>query len=482
MMRARVLIAAIACSLASQHAQAQGDDSVMIRIVNLELRTAVQMLQQYLDRPVVMSGNGSATVTLETPKPVPRSAVLPLLRGLLDNNGFDLVADSSGQMYRARARASGPTFNPPTTQRVQQAALELFVLPLKHARADDVAGTVNALYGRVAQDGAGARAPSLSDALRTNQMPPVDAPPPQAIPGAAGRSASLSGDIVIVADARANSLLIRANRADFLLIEAVVQQLDVRPLQVMIEVLIAEVRRGRGLQLGVESTLGATEIGKTGTTIQGGVSSGPGLGDLALKVMNIDGLNLQATLRAGEDRGEVKILSRPVIFTTNNEEAEIVVGTQRPFIQLSRALPTDAAVRDQVVQYKEVGTKLLVRPTISVDGSVQLAVIQEVSGATNETAFNAPVISTRSVRTNLLIQDGRTMALGGLTDRQRESTRRGIPILSAIPILGGLFGQMTRRTDETELFVFLTPRVIRTDEDAARLTDPLHARAEARDK
>jgi general secretion pathway protein D len=147
-------------------------------------------------------------------------------------------------------------------------------------------------------------------------------------------------------------------------------------------------------------------------------------------------------------------------------------------VQLSRALPTDAAVRDQIVQYKEVGTKLIVRPTISADGSVQLDVAQEVSNATEETAFNAPVISTRSVRTQLLIRDGQTVALGGLADRQKDVSQSGVPILSSIPILGGLFGRASRRATETELFIFLTPRVIRTDEDAARLSAPMRERAE----
>src|ERR1051326_7976268 len=76
---------------------------------------------------------------------------------------------------------------------------------------------------------------------------------------------------------------------------------------------------------------------------------------------------------------------RPVVLTANDEEAQVVVGSQRPFVQVSRALPTDAAVRDEVVQYRDVGTKLNVRPTISVDGTVQLSVAQEVSSATAET-------------------------------------------------------------------------------------------------
>jgi general secretion pathway protein D len=130
------------------------------------------------------------------------------------------------------------------------------------------------------------------------------------------------------------------------------------------------------------------------------------------------------------------------------------------------------------VQYKDVGTKLTVRPTISVDGTVQLHVSQEVSNATTETAFNAPVISTRSVRTDLLAKDGQTIVLGGLTDKQRDVQAEGIPLLSSIPLIGGFFGRQARNSSETELFIFLTPRVIRTDEDAERLTAPLRTRAD----
>jgi general secretion pathway protein D len=147
---------------------------------------------------------------------------------------------------------------------------------------------------------------------------------------------------------------------------------------------------------------------------------------------------------------------------------------------VQRSLPTDAASRDQIVQYKEVGTKLTVQPSISEDGAVQLDVTQEVSSATAETAFNAPVISTRSIQTQLLVRDGQTVVLGGLADRQRDVAQRGLPFLSAIPVLGGLFGSAERRTTETELFVFLTPRVIRTDDDAMRVSAPFQERAAKR--
>jgi general secretion pathway protein D len=142
-----------------------------------------------------------------------------------------------------------------------------------------------------------------------------------------------------------------------------------------------------------------------------------------------------------------------------------MVGSQRPFIQVQRALPTDAPIRDQVVQFKDVGTRLSVRPTISDDGYVTLRVSQEVNAATAEVAFDAPVISTRTIQTQLLVKDGHTAVLGGLADQQRDETRAGVPILSSLPFIGGLFGRQIRHTTDTELFVFLTPRVIRSDDD-----------------
>jgi len=466
------------------------DDSVIIRIVGTELRAAVRILGQYLDRPVLFSGQGSALVTIETPLPVPRRSVALLLRGVLESEGYELALDSSATLYRARPRA------PPvasasvlsmqgvgsSSRRVEGTELpELFVLALEHARAADVAQTVNAIFRQDAIGNPPVRTETLADEPRAAHAVAALRDAAGAAPGILPRQpASLTGDIAIVPDARANSLLVRANRGDFELVRAVVRQLDVRPLQALIEVLIAEVRRDRGLTFGASSALPATSIGKAGATMTAttGASPSPGLGDFVLRVMGIGGIDVEAALRAAAKRGDVRILSRPVILTANNERAEIVVGTQRPFVQLSRSLPTDAAVRDQIVQYRDVGTKLSVRPTIGGDGSVQLEVMQEVSSATSETQFNAPVIATRSVQTHLLARDGQTIALGGLTDRQHDSARSGVPLLSAIPLLGGFFGRASSRTTETELFVFLTPRVIRTDEDATRLSRPLRERAD----
>jgi general secretion pathway protein D len=468
-------------------------DSVTIRAVNVDLRTAVQLLGQYLDRPVLFSGQGGGgLVMLETPKPVPRSDVVRLLRGLLDSHNYELVDDTASRLYRARAKDAprsqpGPAGldSPRFPAGGADGTLQLSVIRLKHARASDVANTVNALYGRGSGLDRATRRPTLGDELRANQMMSAGstAPPPPGVAGPQPTPSTFTGDVTIVPDTRANNLLIRANRADFALIEAAVKEIDVRPLQVLIEVLIAEVRRDRSLGLGVDLDVPKSKLrGRTDVQVGGAVGGAggngtPGLGEFVLNVMGVGGMNADGFLKFAAGRGNVAIVSRPVVLTANNEEAQIVIGSQRPFVQVSRSLPTDGGARDQVVQYKDVGTKLSVRPTISGDGIVQLEVTQEVSNATGETSFNAPVISTRSVQTHLLVQDGQTVALGGLADRQKDVSRSGIPVLSYLPVIGGLFGRTSYITSETELFVFLTPRVIRTDEEAKRLSNPLEERA-----
>jgi general secretion pathway protein D len=455
-------------------------DSVTVRLMDVELRVALQSLARYLERPLVYGNLPGTKVSVETPSPVPRSDILALVRGILDGAGLELASDSG--IYRVRTRAESMPGSPASAPTGGTGAqpVELYVLRLRHAKASEVASTVNALYGRAAAFGeqGSPRARTLAQDLRESQASPA-APltSPNTTIAVAGRDAVLAGDVTIIPDPRANSLLIRASRSDFDLVAAAVRELDVRPLQVLIELMIAEVRHDRALGFGVDAALPKQNLPGSGTSISA-TTAGAGLGDFVLKLMSIGGLDVDATLRAAASRGDVSILSRPVVITANNHAAEILVGSQRPFVQVSRTLPTDSPLRDQVIQYKEVGTKLSVLPTISDDGYIMLEVTQEVNAATAETQFDAPVISTRLVQTRLLVKDGQTVALGGLTDRQRDANTSGVPLLSAIPGIGGLFGRSSRRTSETELFLFLSPRVLRSDEDADNVTQPLKQRAE----
>jgi len=455
-------------------------DSVSVRLVDVDLRAALTLLGRHLDRPVLFGSIQPARVTLETPRPVPRREILRLVRAVVESQNLAFALDSVADVYRVQAkeppqRAPGPmpTVPPGATTR---GVTELFVVRLKHARAQDVAAVVNTLYGRAAALGEiNGPAPTLAQELR----PPVPSPDPprQAVAGVAGRAAMLSADVTIVPDPGTNSLLVRAVRTDFELIQAAVQEIDIRPLQVLIEVVIAEVRKDRSFSLGVDGKVGPVGVPGTGNTEVSATTSGIGLGDFVMKVMNVGGVDAEFVLRAAAARGDVRIVSRPVVLAANNQTADITVGSQRPFVQVQRSLPTDVAQRDQVVQYRDVGTQLTVKPTISADGYVMLDVTQEVNQATSEVQFDAPVISTRSVQTQLLVKNGQTVVLGGISDHQRDVNKGGFPVLSRLPLLGALFGRQSRRTTETELFLFLKPVVLFTDEDAERATAPMQRRS-----
>lgn len=449
-------------------------DSLRIRFVDTDLRAVIQALGHYMSKPVIATNVPGVKVSLETPEMIPRSTVGSLLRGLVQTNGLELTEESTFVRVAPPPPAPAAASVPATSAQSKQAAtVQLFVVRLKHARASDVAATINQLFGgggEFAGRGGGLSTGTLGDELRRNNVAPQGAAGDAAARSTGGHTASLTGSVVIVPDELTNSLLVRANEGDFHVMKEAVDQLDIRPLQVLIEVLIVEVRHDRSFDFGADLTLAATDVGK-GASVQGATQGG-GLGDLAIHVMGLAHGKLDAILRLAESKGDVEIVSRPVLLASNNTEARFLVGSQRPFVQVSRSLPTDTPSRDQVVQYRDVGTKLTVRPTINQDGYVSLVLQQEINAATSETQFDAPIISTREAATQVLVRDGQTIVLGGLRDRQRDQSRSGIPVLSSIPILGGLFGSTSRRSSSTELFLFVTPRIIRTDADADSLTVP----------
>ena len=458
------------------------NDSVSVRFVDADIRGVIQALGRYLPKPVLVGAVQPVRVSLETPAPVARAAVRDLLKGLVESQNLEFSEDSSFfRIGPARplppGGGAGGAGLPPGGGAVGQGAaqVQLFVIRLKHARAADVAATVNLLFGAGGEFSgrSGLSTPTLSDELRRNVVPPAGAAP---VPGQAAapvaKPAALSGPVTIVPDELTNSLLIRASQQDYDVLKQGVEQLDIRPLQVLIEVMIIEARRDRRFSFGADLFVPPQSADKGNGSVDA-TSLGGGLGDLVIHLMNLGHAEIDATLRAAASKGDVQIISRPVLLASNNTEARLLVGSQLPFVQVSRSLPTDTPTRDQVVQYRDVGTKLTVRPTINQDGYVALLIQQEVNQATSEFQFDAPVISTREAATQVLVRNGQTIVLGGLRDQQRERTQSGIPILSGIPIIGGLFGSADRSKTETELYLFLTPRILTTDADADSVTAPL---------
>lgn len=494
------LAAASPTTASVQQIETSGD-SVRIDFQDTDIRAVISALAELMNANVSYGELPARKVTLRTPNAVPRDSLRPILDAVLRANGLEIREDAS--VLRIVPASEARSAAPARAKTAEPAGdLNLYVIRLKHAHAAEVAAVINALFGGAAPD-PGARSSTrrsaLSGQLRQGLVPPglpteTDQPAARRAPGARaptqgddrqgedrqeGRPAELESEVTIVPDIATNSLLIRATPADFRVLQQAVEHLDVRPLQVMIEVFIAEVRRNALTQLGLQLLVPTQEADDLEVEAELRERT---LGNLVIRIMQLDGAGIDALFEALSASSDVRIVSRPVLVTANNQEAHILVGSERPFIQVARALPTDAGVRDQIVQFRDVGTKLTVLPTINTDGYVSLSVLQEVSAATAETQFGAPVISTREASTQLLVKDGQTVVIGGLIDRQRERVRSGVPILKDLPILGALFGSTTWRTTNTELFLFLTPHVLATDADVEEAREAAETAAPALDE
>jgi len=477
-------IALFACLLLSPPGvvagQAAPDTSqVTFDFQNVDIRAVITAMAEAGDLNVSFGSLPSKTVTLRTSQPVPRDGVRQLLESVVTSNGLTLT-DDNGLLRVSEPEPPAPStprtpVTPPRRSREQEdVPLEFYVYRLKHAEAPEMASTLQALFGgTVMSSGSSPLRSTLSDQLRSQRIQPgnPDAGGVQRQALVQAPQSSNANDFYIVADEMSNSLLIRARPAGWDALRQVVDTLDVRPLQTLIEATIVEVRRSATTRLDVSTDI-PLQLHSSGTELGGQIGK-PATGDAVLKVLGLGSISADIVMSASRSNANIRVLSRPLIVAQNNYEARILIGSQRPFVQVVRALPTESAVRDQVVQYRDVGTSLSIRPTISSDGHVALTIVEEVSNATSETQFGAPVISSREASTRLVLNDGQTAVIGGLIDYTQEDVRSGVPLLRDIPLLGLLFGSTTKTRVQTELFLFLTPHVVRTDEEAERLRQQL---------
>jgi len=467
-MAARALsLIVIALSLQAQDTTAirQTAGGILIDFQDVDLRTVITALAEVGGLNVSYGDIPTRRTTLRLHQPIAKGDVLPLLKSVAATNGLLLVQED--QVIRLQPDDSR---NSATGQQKSVAVPEsrLFVYRLRHARAAKIASTLQAIFGSPTSQG---------QALAG--MPPRTGSQSSALAGDSAKSASRTTSVVsivatlhapvqIVSDEATNSLVIHAIETDYDVVRQAIEALDLRPRQVLIEMLIAEVRQSSELDLGIAAR--ATRDDDNAAR-RGGAIASSSTADLILRLTSNATFDINVALHALQSRGDVRIISRPVLLAQNNQEAKILVGSQRPFVQVFRSLPTEAAVRDQVVQYKDVGTSLTILPAINADGYVDLQLAQEVSTATTEVQFGAPVISTRETSTHLLVRNGQTAVIGGLVDRTQETSRAGLPFLTAIPLAGHLFGSAVASRATTELFLFLTPHIIEGDSDVDRLRD-----------
>jgi general secretion pathway protein D len=276
------------------------------------------------------------------------------------------------------------------------------------------------------------------------------------------------GSLRVVADEVNNAILVYGTAAEYAKIEVTLKRLDVPPTQVLIEATIVEVTLSDDLRYGLQWTFNdAQSNGKVGTsvlsTLAGGLVGGP-LAGFSYTLRNSVG-NVRAVLNALADRSLVKVISSPSLMVLDNHTAQIVVGNQQP-IKSAETIITGGNVSTSI-QYKDTGVALSVTPSVNAGNMVTMAVNQavtdvgEVDAATGQRAF-----LQRQINSKVAIRSGDALVLGGLIRDNSTTGSSGIPLLSELPVVGGLFGNKTSNGQRTELLVIITPRVVRTDQDA----------------
>jgi general secretion pathway protein D len=368
--------------------------------------------------------------------------------------------------------------------RIREAANpHIYVYYVQNGRAADLAGVLNKVLTGSSQNGTASRGAGLSEPETVASGVPASGAglstpglldPPKSRDAAAsaaveneadgGKDDSGSGKrsvaIRITADQTNNALLIYATPADYATVEAALAKLDITPLQVLLEAVIAEVDLTKDMNYGVQYSFLS---GHNTVSLTNGASSAFGPANPGLNYLFSSGNNISVVLSALQDVTRVNILSTPEILVLNNQTASLEVGDQVPITTQSATgvVTADAPVVNSI-EYKDTGVILKVTPRVNEGGLVLMDIAQEVSEVepTTSSTLNSPTISVRKLSSTIAVQDGETVALGGLFKDQTTGAKTGVPWLQDIPVAGALFRTSTNNTQRTELLVMITPRVV----------------------
>ncbi|NYT23199.1 type II secretion system secretin GspD [Alcaligenaceae bacterium] len=302
-----------------------------------------------------------------------------------------------------------------------------------------------------------------------------------------------AGGATVQADPSTNTLIISAPPPLYRSLREIIDQLDQRRAQVLVESLIVEVNATDGAEFGIQWMVGGDDIAGGGSAFIGGANlggsgisiNGPtGIDALAqglslgvvkgtVDILGNQLINLNVLARALQSRNNANILSTPNLMTLDNEEASIMVGQTMPFITGQYTTTGDGASNPfQTITREDVGLSLRIRPQISEGNTVKLALYQEVSSVDESmtNALGGIVTRKRALETEVLVDDGQIIVLGGLLEDNLSDSRASVPLLGDIPLLGNLFRYDKRNRRKTNLMVFLRPHIVRTARDGASVT------------
>lgn len=485
-------------------------------------------------------------VTVLSPKSLTRDEVFRVFESVLNYQGFAVVPTAEALKIVRAADAKGLAIETLDRQDMGKTTPEekiaTMVWPLEYLDSNTMVGILRPLMARDAYLVSVPATNSLimidteANLQRLNQViTSIDVPVSKQLSGidvynvqhtnatdlakvlqsllAEGKKAATPKEkIFITAYAPTNSLLVSAPPEDMKDIRRIIDEVDTFRPQVLVEAAIIEVSVTKGKSLGVEWLTGGRS--RDGSGVVGGVvSSNSPLLTLGTALTKTDtaaavaaaaaaitpGLNVGvigptvtfqgkeypsvgAMVQAVSTQDDVNILSTPQILTMNNEEAEVIVGENRPYLTSTRV--DSAGNPINTYDYRDVGVKLKVKPYINKDGLVYLNIYQEVTQVTTATigagtnVQPAPTTLKRSTKTTVGVKDAQTIVISGLIRDDSTGNRTGIPILSSIPLVGWLFGTRSVTSEKTNLLVFITPRIVYTAEALQKLSDAKKAEQE----
>ncbi len=351
-------------------------------------------------------------------------------------------------------------------------APRVFVYHVQHGRAADIAAVLTRALGP-AQGGAVPQEQGATD-QKFAPAPPAAAAGNPLLGGlnpTAQNADQPLGDVRITADETNNALIVVSTGEKYRLIEQALQQLDARPLQVMLEACVAEVDLTNELKYGLQYYFHTGNV----SVLQSAVAPTSLSTDTGgLSVAFNQGNSIEAVLDLLRNITKVKVVSAPRIMVLNNRTASIDVGDEVP-IATSTAVGVTTANAPIVntIQLLDTGIILRVTPRVGSGGLVLLDVDQEVSSSipTTSSTINSPTIQQRKLTSSIAVQDGQTVAIGGLISDNRTTSRSGIPYLMDLPYVGPLFSLKDIQVNRTELIVLITPRVVADERGAADVTE-----------
>lgn len=367
------------------------------------------------------------------------------------------------------------------------------VYKVQHMDAVELADTLNSIFtGAQKQSKSAKVAPGETAATITNKQTTDRSSTRRQSTSTGGsqqtgeEGVSNVGDVRIIADPANNSIITVATPQEYEVILPVIQQLDVMPLQVLIDATIVSVTLRDDLQYGIQwyFSQGRSGVGLNPSTALTQLGDAASTAALAAATGGFSAIyssgSVKALLKAQSDLNNINVISSPSLMVLNNQQAKINVGDQVPIqtSTLTNAIAstdpsTGGLAQASQIQYLDTGVTLEVTPRVNANGMVIMEIKQIVSSpvATTTGVTTSPTIQKKEIESFVAVKDGETIVLGGLIDNNNTYNRSGIPFLHELPWIGPLFGSTTRNNDKNELVVLLTPRVVKSKQDSRIISD-----------